>query len=132
MKDIATDASLPADIKQLIQSAKQRAAVSLNAELTLLYWQVGRRIAEEVLKGERAEYGKQVIVGLVKRLVAEYGRGWSKRNLSNRVKFVECFPDQEIVQTLSAQLSWSHFVLLVSIENPLKRDFYAQARNKNR
>ena len=132
MNDIATDANLSTDIKQLIQSAKQRAAVSLNAELTLLYWQVGRRIAEEVLKGERAEYGKQVFVGLAKRLVAEYGRGWSKRNLSNRVKFVECFPDQEIVQTLSAQLSWSHFVLLVSIENPLKRDFYAQARNKNR
>ena len=58
------DNTLAAEVKQLIQSAKQRAVVAVNAELTLLYWQVGKRIAAEVLKGERAEYGKQVITGL--------------------------------------------------------------------
>ena len=55
------DSTLVAEVKQLIQSAKQRAVVAVNVELTLLYWQVGKRIADEVLNGERAEYGKQVI-----------------------------------------------------------------------
>ncbi len=63
------------EVKSLIQASKQRAAVSVNAELTLLYWQVGRRINTEVLKGERAEYGKQVIAGLSKELTAFFGRG---------------------------------------------------------
>jgi predicted nuclease of restriction endonuclease-like (RecB) superfamily len=126
MSEPIISATLAADIKQLIQSAKQRAAVAVNAEVTLLYWQVGKRITDEVLKGERAEYGKQVIDGLSKQLSAEFGRGWSKRNLANMVKFAECFPDADIVQTLSAQLSWSHFTQLMSFADPLKRDFYLQ------
>ncbi|SCN47746.1 Putative cytoplasmic protein [methanotrophic endosymbiont of Bathymodiolus azoricus (Menez Gwen)] len=56
------------EVKGLIQSAKQQAAVAVNAELTLLYWQVGKRIADEVLKGERAEYGQPVIKTLAKQL----------------------------------------------------------------
>jgi len=55
------DSLLVAEVKQLIQSAKQRAVVAVNAELTMLYWQVGKRIADKVLNGERAEYGKQVV-----------------------------------------------------------------------
>jgi hypothetical protein len=49
------------EIRQLIDTAKQRAAVAINAEITLLYWQVGKRIHTEVLQGQRAEYGKQII-----------------------------------------------------------------------
>jgi predicted nuclease of restriction endonuclease-like (RecB) superfamily len=112
------------EIKDLIQSAKQRAAVAVNAELTLLYWQVGQRINTEVLKGERADYGKQIVPSLAKSLTVQFGRGWSKRNLFQMVRFAELFPDQKIVQTLSAQLSWSHFVVLTSIEDSLKREFY--------
>lgn len=121
-----TDINIATDIKLLIQSAKQRAAVAVNAELTLLYWQVGKRISQDVLNAERAEYGKQVIGELAKQLTAEFGRGWSKRNLANMVKFVECYPDVNIVQTLSAQLSWSHFIQLIIYNSPLKRDFYTQ------
>jgi len=120
------DTSLSSEIKQLIQAAKQRAATIVNAEITLLYWQVGKRIAEEVLKGSRADYGQQIIAGLAKQLSAEFGRGWSKRNLANMVKFSEVFPDVNIVQTLSAQLSWSHFIHLLVIAEPLKRDFFIQ------
>ena len=54
------------EVKTLIQSAKQQAAVAVNAELTSLYWQVGKRIADEVLKGERAEYGQHIIKTLAK------------------------------------------------------------------
>ena len=112
------------DVIKLINSAKQQAAIAVNAELTLMYWQVGQRINLEVLKGERAEYGKQVIANLSKALSEQFGKGWSKRNLFQMLKFSQVFPDQQIVQAVSAQLSWSHFTQLLSIEDPLKRDFY--------
>lgn len=118
------DSLLVTEIKQLIQSAKQGAVVAVNVELTLLYWQVGKRIADEVLGGERAEYGKQVMSSLAQQLTLDYGKGWSKRNLAQMVKFSEIFPDFQIVQTLSAQLSWSHFTYLVTIADPLKQEFY--------
>ena len=73
------DSTLVAEVKQLIQSAKQRAVVAVNAELTFLYWQVGKRIADEVLNGERAEYGKQVIDNLASDLTVAFGKGWNKK-----------------------------------------------------
>jgi len=118
------DSTLFAEVKQLIQTAKQRAVVAVNVELTLLYWQVGKRIADEVLGGERAEYGKQVMASLAQQLTLDYGKGWSKRNLAQMVRFSEVFPDFQIVQALSAQLSWSHFTCLVTIADPLKQEFY--------
>lgn len=126
MTDLIATKALFFEIKDLIQSAKQNAAVAVNAELTLLYWQVGERISKEILNGERAEYGKQVIKELARDLSANFGRGWSRRNLSNMVKFYQSFKVLEIVQTLSAKLSWSHFNQLITIDDPLKRDFYTQ------
>lgn len=100
--------ALADDIKQLIEAAKQRTIVKVNAELSLLYWHVGFRINEQILGGERTQYGKQVIVALSKQLTESFGKGWSKSNLAQMVKFVQFFPDLEIVQTLSGQLSWRH------------------------
>ena len=114
------------DIKNLIDSARQRAAVAVNAELTMLYWQVGQRIQTELLKGERAEYGKQVLPKLSQQLTIQFGKGWSQRNLANMVKFSQYFTDVEILQALTAKLSWTHFHHLIAIDDPLKRDFYAQ------
>lgn len=114
------------EVRQLIDAAKQRVAVTVNAELTLLYWQVGTCIRIEVLKGKRAEYGKQVIQTLSQQLTQAYGRGWGKRHVRNCLLFAEQFPDQAIVHTLCAQLSWSHLRLLGTIEDPLKRDFYIE------
>lgn len=112
------------DVTTLIHQAKQRAAVAVNSELTLLYWQVGQRINQHVLGSERAEYGKQIVETLSKALTVQFGRGWSRRNLFQMLKFAEIFSELSIVQTLSAQLSWSHFVVLSSIDEPVKRDFY--------
>jgi len=114
------------EIKTLIDSARQRAAVAVNAELTLLYWQVGQRIHSELLGGKRAEYGRQVLPTLAKQLTSQYGRGWTARNLANMVRFTESFPDIEILHALSAKLSWTHFRDLIAIDDPLKRDFYTQ------
>ena len=132
MNQPLSNAYLFVEVKDLIQSAKQQAAVAVNAELTLLCWQVGKRIADEVLKGERAEYGKQVIAHLAKDLTFNFGKGWSKRNLAQMVKFNEAFPDFQIVQTLSAQLSWSHFNCLMPISDSIKRDFYITMASQER
>jgi len=97
------------ELKGLIAAAKQRAAVAVNAELTLLYWQVGQRIGQEILKGERAAYGQEVIAQLSCQLTAEFGRGWSTKQLHHCLRFAEVSPDAEVVSTLSRQLHWSHF-----------------------
>ncbi|EGR0521870.1 DUF1016 domain-containing protein [Vibrio cholerae] len=123
---------LSQEVAALIRSAKQRAAAAINNEITLLYWQVGNRIRQEVLGGGRADYGKQVIATLASELTAQYGKGWSKRNLAQMVKFAEVFTDAHIVQALSAQLSWSHFVILCAIDDPLKRDFYTSMAMQER
>lgn len=114
------------EIKNLIQQARQRAAVVVNAELTLLYWQVGQRIRTETLKGERAEYGQQVIHALAIQLTQAFGKGWTKQQLHHCLRFSEQFSDIQIVSTLSGQLSWSHFLELIYLKEPLAREFYAQ------
>ncbi|WP_418139246.1 YhcG family protein [Oceanimonas smirnovii] len=114
------------DIIALISQARQRAAVAVNSELTLLYWHVGQRINQEVLEGERAEYGKQVISQLAERLTTQFGRGWSKQQLRHCMKFAESIKDAEIVSALRRQLSWTNIKALIYIDDPLKRDFYAQ------
>ncbi|MCF6204306.1 MAG: PDDEXK nuclease domain-containing protein [Methylococcaceae bacterium] len=124
MNQPLSNIELFAEVKDLIQSAKHQAAVAVNAELTLLYWQVGKRIAGEVLKGERAEYGQQIIKTLAKQLTQSVGKGWSSQQLRHCLRFAETFPDQEIVSTVWRQLSWSHLKQLVYIDDSLKREFY--------
>lgn len=122
----AAPENLFGEIKTLISSAKQRAAVAVNAELTLLYWQVGQYINTEILKGERADYGKQVVANLSKQLTGVFGKGWSEKQLFHCCRFAEAYPDQQIVSTLSRQLYWSHFLELIYLKEPLARDFYVQ------
>lgn len=120
------DSPLLADIRHLIDAARQRVAVAVNAELSLLYWRIGRRIDAEVLQGQRAEYGKQVVSSVAKQLTAEYGKGWSERQLRYCLRVAEIFPDEKILHTLCSQLSWSHLRQLIFIDEPLKRDFYIE------
>jgi len=115
-----------ADIRQLINGARQRAAVAVNAELTRLYWHVGKRLQQEVLSGERAEYGKQIISTLSRQLIREYGKGWSERQLWLCLQMAQAFPDFEIVNTVCAELSWSHLRLLLGFDDPLQREFYVE------
>jgi predicted nuclease of restriction endonuclease-like (RecB) superfamily len=114
------------EIGRLIDAAKHRAAAAINAEITLLYWQVGNRIQTKVLQGQRAEYGRQVIASLARQLTQTYGRGWGERQLRQCVQFAEVFPDLEIVNALCSKLSWSHLRILSSIDDLLKRDFYIE------
>jgi predicted nuclease of restriction endonuclease-like (RecB) superfamily len=123
---VSAPPTLLADLRQLIDTARQRVAVAVNAELTLLYWRIGRRIDTEILGGERAEYGKQIVFTVARLLSAEYGKGWSERQVRYCLRIAEVFPDENILHTLCAQLSWSHLRLLILIDEPLKRDFYIE------
>lgn len=115
-----------AEISTLIHQARQRIVVSVNTELTLLYWQIGKRIYEEVLQGRRAEYGKQIIASLALQLTKEYGRGWGERQLHYCLRIAEVFPDHEILNTLCSEFTWSHLRLLMFIDDPIKRSFYIE------
>lgn len=114
------------DIKRLIDDARKRVAQTFNSELSFLYWQIGQRLQSEILNAERAEYGKQVIKNLSERLTAFYGRGWSEKQLWHCLRFVETFPNIEIVSAVRRQLSWTHIKLLIYMQDTLKRDFYLQ------
>ena len=126
MKKITETNQLFKTIKQLIEETKKRVSVSVNSSLTLMYWHIGKQIDQEILKSRRAEYGKDILPTLSKQLVREFGSGYSKRNLANMIKFSQIFSDIEILQTLCAKLSWSHFRELIYIEDNLKRDFYIE------
>ena len=118
--------ALVSEIKTLIEQSKQQVAVTVNATMSLLYWQIGKRINEEILKDRRAEYGKQIVAKLSLQLEAEYGTGWSKRHLHHCLRFAETIPDFEIVNAVRTQLSWTHLRTIIPIEDPLKRDFYIE------
>ena len=106
--------NLIGDIRSLIETARHNVAATVNASLTILYWQIGNRIRQDVLKEKRGEYGQEIVSTLSRQLAVEYGRGFSKRNLFNMIRFAEVFPDERIVYALSAQLTWTHFREIVS------------------
>ncbi len=118
--------ALLVELRQLIDSARQRAAVAVNAELTLLYWQVGQRIGQEVLQGERATYGDALVASIAQQLSADFGRGFSAKNLRHMLRFAQAFGDEQIVYSLSRQLSWTHLRTLIYLDDPIKRDFYIE------
>lgn len=118
--------ALLGDIKTLIEEGRRQAAAAVNMGLTLLYWRIGQRIHAEILQGERATYGEQIVVTLSRQLTIDYGRSFGNKNLRHMMRFAEVFPSGEIVSTLSRQLSWSHFLEIIYQKEPLKRDFYAE------
>ncbi len=114
------------DVRTLIEEARGRVAKAVNAGLVLLYWHIGTRIRHDILGQERAEYGKEIVSTLSRKLVEEFGAGFAARNLFNMLRFAEVFPDSKIVHALSAQLSWTHLRQIIYLKDDLQRDFYAE------
>src|SRR5262245_10450195 len=114
------------DVIDLIREAREATATAVNAALVHLYWRVGSRIRTEVRKEQRAEYGRQILSTLSRELVAEFGNGYSVQNLYRMTRLAEVFPESTILSTLSRELSWSHFIEIIGMDDPLKRDFYAE------
>ena len=117
---------LLADLQAIIRRGKSQAVAAVNSALTLTYWHVGQRINSEVLRGERAAYGQQVVASVAESLVAACGKSFEAKNLRRMMQFAEVFSDLEIVVPLARQLSWSHFLLLIPLPSQEARLFYTQ------
>jgi len=112
-KELQKSSVLLKEVRRLIESSRQKVAVTVNAEMTMLYWHIGSRINTEILNGQRAEYGKQIIASLSKKLTEEYGRGWSQKQLRHCLRIAETFDDYQIVSAMSTELSWTHIKTLI-------------------
>ena len=121
-----TDNQLIEELVSLIEDGKKQLAYAANATITLTYWRIGTRINTTILENKRAEYGKQIVVSVARQLTAQYGRSYEEKNLRRMMQFAQVFDDESIVVSLIRQLSWTHFIALIPLKNPLQRDFYAQ------
>ncbi len=119
------------EIILIIEQSKTQLIVQANSTLTLAFWQIGRQINKNILKNKRAAYGKQIIVTLSRELEKEYGRSFNEKNIRRMVQFADKFSDFEIVVTLSRQLSWSHFLILIPLKTKEKRLFYGELATQN-
>ena len=112
------------EIHELLSKARQNIISNINSTMTKTYFLIGKRIVEEEQNGnKRAEYGKNLIKILSEKLTKEFGKGFSQRNLEQMRTF---YVRYSIPQTLSAEfkLSWSHYLILMRIENISTRNFY--------
>ncbi len=124
-KDINNPLDYIFEIKQILTQARQKAYTAINAAMVEAYWLIGRRIVEqEMLGAERAGYGDEIIKTLSDELNAEFGKGFSITSLKNIRKFYLAFREEQKGQTLSAQLSWSHYERLMRVLDTEARDWY--------
>ena len=123
------DVDVPAlvrDLATMIEEARKLVAVVADATLATLYWEIGRRVHQDILEGQRAEYGGRIVATLGRQLAERYGSGFGEKNLRRMIQFGTAFPDAGIVAALRRQLIWGHFKTLIPIADQLKRDFYAE------
>lgn len=110
MNGLIENKNLVVELKSLIASTKEQVAISVNLSLTLMFWQIGYKINEDVLKNSRAEYGKEIIATVSQQLVEEFGSGFSSKNIRYMMRFNDIFNDIKIVSTLPRQLNWFHYI----------------------
>lgn len=116
---------LVTNIIQLIENAKTKVSIQTNSVMVTLYWNIGNTINKRVLENKRADYGEQIIAKMAVRLTEIYGSGFDRPNIFRMLKFARIFTE-EISVTLSHQLSWSHIIKIMAIEDELKRAFYIE------
>ena len=114
------------DLRTMIQQGRKDVARRVDSTLATLYWNIGQRIRQDILKKKRAEYGKEIVSAMGRQLPADFGQEFSEKSLSHMIRFAAVFPDEEILSALRRELTWTHFKSLIYLEDPLKRDFYAE------
>ena len=112
-------------VAEIIENRKYRAALHVNQETTMMFWEVGKYIDSVVLDNKRAAYGKKILTELAAKLIEKYGKSFSERNLYRMILFAERFPDAEILPPLAAKLSWSHIIELLLLKTNEARMYYA-------
>lgn len=114
------------ELRQMIDLARQSVATTVNVKLTMLYWHIGNRIYKEILNEDRGTYGKSIVSSVSQQLTNGYRGSFIEKNLRPMIQFAEIFSDQEIVVSLIRHLTWTHFIALIPIKDPIKRDFYGE------
>ena len=113
------------NIRTILRDARQKAYASINFMMVEAYWKIGQRIVEEEQQGrQRADYGDFLIRELSRRLGDEFGKGFSVANLKNFRQFYTTFPDFNKSYALRSQLTWSHYRLIMRVENSDAREYY--------
>ena len=113
------------DVRAILQNARQKTLAAVNTLMVEAYWQIGQRIVQEEQGGNaRADYGSQLIRNLARQLGDEFGSGVSIANLKNFRQFYLTFPDAGKSYALRSLLTWTHWRLVMRIENPAARDYY--------
>ncbi|AMA49410.1 MULTISPECIES: PDDEXK nuclease domain-containing protein [Flavobacterium] len=120
------------EIKQILSQARQKTYQAINTAMVEAYWNIGRKIVEEEQNGkERAQYGKEIIKTISIELTREFGKGFSERNIRKYRQFYQTFPEIEIWPTLSAKLNWSHFELIMRVQDEKARMYYLKEASEN-
>ncbi|WP_026903314.1 PDDEXK nuclease domain-containing protein [Pedobacter glucosidilyticus] len=120
------------EIKQILAQARQRSYQAINTAMVEAYWRIGEKIVLEEQNGkDRAGYGKEIIKNVAIELTKEFGKGFSARTLWEIRQFYLCFPQFQIVRTLSAQLSWSHFQRIMRVNDTNARQYYLEEAAQN-
>lgn len=124
------------DVCGIIDGVRAKVATYLNTEICMTNWYVGKRIKEDILYNQRAEYGKQVIKKLATRLTVKYGSGWGYGKLKHCVRSAYLFSEDEIGYAVRSQLTWTHLRSLMGVKDPEKlrraisiaREHYSELR----
>lgn len=119
LQSISAESDIYGSIRIVLEKARAKVAVAISAAMVGAYWEIGRHISEAV--GDRAEYGKKLLQFLSVNLTAEFGKGFTVRNLRAMRQFYFTFP---IRHSLRAELTWTHYRLLMRVDEPRRREFY--------
>jgi len=128
---IKDDETLFKELSDLIEQNKRQIISHTNSTLTVLFWQIGHRINNQILENKRADYAKRIVSTLSTQLISRYGKNFELRNLRRMMQFAEEFQNIEDILQLSLKLSWSHFIELLPLKNPESRFFYMQLAAKH-
>ncbi len=121
----SNEQQLLTELIKIIETGQKQLAIYVNSGVVLMFWNFGTKVNKFILKNQRAEYGKQIIVTLSRQLQDKYGNNFEEKNLRRMLQFATEFQDFENVVTLSRHLSWSHFLAIIPLKTPEMQQFYA-------
>jgi predicted nuclease of restriction endonuclease-like (RecB) superfamily len=121
------------DISNILQEARKKVYTSINAEMIMAYWRIGKKIVQEEQNGSsKANYGANLIKELAKRLTKDFGKGFTLANVKNFRQFYLIFPDFEISYAVRSFLTWTHYRTIMRVENPDARKYYIEEAGAQR
>ena len=129
-KPTDTQNNLYLQIAGIIEQSQKHIAIQANSTLTLLFWQVGKLINQNILGNKRAHYGQQIVPTLAAQLETQYGRSFNEKNVRRMMQFAEQFQDDTNVATPWRHLSWSHIRELLPLKTQEAKLYYANLVNK--